>query len=249
MLLSHHNSVGAGFSYLAKGFGEILKPGTKRYVLVPLLANLAIFVVLTAFLIQQYSFITGWVSGLLPSWAWLAYIAAFFSGLIIFFLLLLYGISFTVITNLIAAPFYGALAEKIESRYIGEPVSKESLGAMIIRTLLRELTKLWYFVTRGLLVGIGLFLLSFIPIVQLIVPFLAIWWGCWVMALQYSDYPADNHQLTFRELKTRLGQTRFSYGGFGGTILLLTMVPIVNIFIMPISVAGGTVFWMEELKD
>jgi len=69
------------------------------------------------------------------------------------------------------------------------------------------------------------------------------------MALQYADYPADNNQLRFRELKNRLGKPRFSYVGFGGTILFLSMVPVVNIFMMPISVAGGTLFWINELKE
>ena len=250
MLVSERNSIGLGFSYLLRGAGEILKPGTKRYVLVPLLANIVVFVILTLFLLQQYAAITGWFSNVLPNWgSWLAYLAAFFSGLLIFFLLLLYGYSFTLITNLIAAPFYGALAENIERRYTGEPASNESLSAMISRTLLRELTKLWYFFTRGILVAIGLLILSAIPLINLAVPFLAILWGCWVMALQYADYPADNNQLRFRELRNRLAKPQFSYVGFGGTILFLSMVPVVNIFIMPISVAGGTLFWINELKE
>lgn len=250
MLLTEKNSLTVGLSYLLKGAGEILKPGTKRFVLVPLLTNIIVFVFLTLFLLQQYAFITGWFNDMLPNWgAWLAYIAAFFSGLLIFFLLLLYGYSFTIITNLIGAPFYGALAEKIESRHTGEPVSSEALSAMITRTLLRELTKLWYFVSRGLLVAIGLLILSAIPLVQLAVPFLAILWGCWVMALQYADYPADNNQRSFKALRRQLGNYRFSYIGFGGTILFLSMVPIVNIFIMPVSVAGGTLFWLNEIKN
>ena len=249
MLVSGNNSLGAGFSYLARGTGEILKPGTKRFVFVPILTNIIVFIILSLFLLQQYAVITGWFTNMMPNWAWLAYIAAFFSGLLIFFLLLLYGYSFTVITNLIAAPFYGALAERIENRHTGKSPSSESIGTMVVRTLLRELTKLWYFISRGILVAIGLLILSAIPLVQLAVPFLAILWGCWVMALQYADYPADNNQISFRELKNRLSGKRFSYAGFGGTVLFLSMVPIVNVFIMPISVAGGTLFWLNELKD
>lgn len=80
-------------------------------------------------------------------------------------------------------------------------------------------------------------------------PFLAVSWGAWVMTLQYVDYPADNNHISFNELRRQIKNKRYSTLGFGGVILIGSMVPIINIFIMPIAVAGGTLFWVNELSD
>ena len=68
------------------------------------------------------------------------------------------------------------------------------------------------------------------------------------MAIQYTDYAADNHQLDFHALRHRLRQrqrTSFSYGGF---ILLGSMIPLLNIFVPPVAVAGATIYWVRELN-
>ncbi|MGH1441011.1 MAG: sulfate transporter CysZ [Cellvibrionaceae bacterium] len=251
-LLSQRNSLSAGLSYFVRGMGLLTQSGMKRYVLVPILANVAVFFVLTAMLIQYFSSVTDWFNGLLSFWSWLAYLATFIatllSGVIFFTILLIYGYSFNIITNIIAAPFYGLLAEKIEARLNGAVFPSESFSSMAARTLKREVVKLWYFTTRGIAVAIGLFLLAFIPFVNLSVPFLALLWGAWVMTLQYVDYPADNNKLAFTEVRQRLKKCSYSTTGLGSTIMLGSMIPVVNIFVMPIAVAAGTLYWDNELR-
>lgn len=243
------NNLVTGFRYLTQGLGMLLQPGMKRFVLVPILANCIVFIILTLYLIQNFGELQGWFAGLFPDWAWLTYIVAFLTGLFIFLLLLIYGYSFTILTNLIAAPFYGMLAEKIEERVTGKKVDSEPIVNMVLRTLNRELVKLFYFLTRGFLVLVGLFFLSFIPLLNLLTPIIALLWGTWVMTLQYVDYPADNNQVPFTLLRTRLKTQRFSTTSFGGVIMLGSMIPVINIVIMPLAVAGGTLFWINELRQ
>jgi CysZ protein len=244
------NSIFSGLSYLGQGASMLLKPGMKRFVLIPFAANCIVFIILTLSLISHFSNLQDQFSGLFSSWPWWAsYLVTFLTGLFIFFVLLIYGYSFTVLTNIIAAPFYGRLAEKLEENICGKSVPEESIASMILRTLRREMVKLFYFITRGLLVLIGLFMLSFVPLLNLFVPLIALLWGTWVMALQYIDYPADNHQMPFNTLRERLKQQRMSSIGFGGIIMMASMIPVVNIFIMPIAVAGGTLFWINELRQ
>jgi CysZ protein len=243
------NSIFSGLSYLGQGSSMLLKPGMKRFVLIPFAANCIVFIILTLSLISHFSSLQDWFTGLFPSWSWISYLVAFLTGLFIFFVLLIYGYSFTVLTNIIAAPFYGRLAEKLEESICGKSVPEESITSMILRTLRREMVKLFYFISRGLLVLIGLFMLSFIPLLNLFVPLIALLWGTWVMTLQYIDYPADNHQMPFSTLRERLKQQRMSSVGFGGVIMIASMIPVVNIFIMPIAVAGGTLFWINELRQ
>ena len=246
---SNKNSVFSGFNYLSKGAVLLLTPGMKRFVLIPFVANCIVFILLTVSLISHFSSLQDWFTGLFPSWSWISYLVAFLTGLFIFFVLLIYGYSFTVLTNIIAAPFYGRLAEKLEANICGESVPEESISSMILRTLRREMVKLFYFISRGVLVIIGLFMLSFVPLLNLFVPLIALLWGTWVMTLQYIDYPADNHQMPFSALRQRLKQQRLSSIGFGGVIMLASMIPVINIFIMPIAVAGGTLFWINELRQ
>ncbi|MFT6791867.1 MAG: CysZ protein [Cellvibrionaceae bacterium] len=246
------NTTAAGFSYLVQGAGWLIKPGMKRFVLVPLLANLLIFILLTFLLIQYFSSIYTWFESWLNFWDWLSFIAsfiaAFLSVLIFFLILLIYGFSFNVITNLIGAPFYGLLTEKIDHRISNTTPPEESTPAMVARTLHREIIKLWYITSRSLIVSLGLLLLSFIPFVNLLVPVLAVIWSSWVMTLQYVDYPADSYQLSFTQLRQRLKPQFWSTLGFGGSVALGSMVPVFNILIVPIAVAGGTVFWNRELR-
>ena len=69
-----------------------------------------------------------------------------------------------------------------------------------------------------------------------------------MMALEYSDYGADNNDVPIRELRERLKGKRFQSLMFGLPAYFLLTVPIVNLVLMPVGVAGGTRFWVEHLK-
>jgi CysZ protein len=247
------NSLEAGFYYFIEGAKLLSKPGMRRFVAIPIFANVVIFIFLTTLLFQYFSSVSQWFESVLSFWSWLAFltniIASILSGLIIFLVLLVYGFSFNIITNIIAAPFYGLLADKIQQKLTQEQITQDSIQQLIARTLKRELIKLWYFISRGLIVTIGLIILGFIPLVNLIVPVLGLIWGAWVMTLQYTDYPADNNKVSFSDLRKRVKKPIYSTLGHGGSIMLGSMIPLVNIFVMPIAVAAGTLFWVNELKD
>src|SRR5690606_4604258 len=99
--------------YLCEGARILCQPGLRRFVIVPLLINVVVFIAVTAVLVISYGGIlqeamdsSGWLAAL----AWLLWI---FIGLLV---LVIYGYTFNIITTLIAAPFYGVLAEKIEGQ-------------------------------------------------------------------------------------------------------------------------------------
>ncbi len=251
------NQLGNGLAYLTRGAELILHPQLRLFVLVPLLINAILFIFITGLLVQQFdnlmgygaSFLPGW----LPDWAWVSAITSVFSSvlwtLFATVLMVVYGYTFSIFASIIAAPFYGFLAEKTEQLVKGSTPDPESLASMIPRTLLRELRKLWYFVWRGGLLALGLFLLSFIPGISVVVPVVAFLWSAWSMSIQYVDYPADNHQWDFKKMRNALGKNNNSSFGFGGLVALGTMLPLANIFVMPIAVVGGTLYWLDELDE
>lgn len=239
-------SPGDAVNYFLDGARLIVKPGFRRFILIPLLINVIIFIGATIALFIAFQDVFDWVHSWMPSWlSFLTWILWPILGLL---LLVVYGYSFNLITNFIAAPFFGLLAEKIETQITGVAPPDESWGELIPRTLLRESIKLWYFITRGLLVFLIFVVLFFIPGVNFIGAAIGVVWGCWCMAVQYLDYPADNHKLEFPELRRRLNQQPLTSYSYGGIVLLGSMVPIINIFVTPIAVAGATLYWINDIS-
>lgn len=239
-------SVTTALNYFVEGGRIIFRPGFRRFILVPLLVNLLIFILLTISFYHAFQDVIDMILEWLPSWLdWLVWLIW---PLAAFLFLLTYGYSFNLITNFIAAPFYGILAEKVETCLTGISPPAESWGQLIPRTLQRELTKLLYFVSRGLLVVLLIILCFFIPGINVLGAIIGGLWSCWCMAVQYSDYPADNHQLTFVEVRRRLHEENITSYSYGGIILLGSMLPFLNIIVTPIAVAGATVMWIKKLK-
>lgn len=240
-------SPGKAINYFLEGMRLILQPGLRKFILIPLLVNVLIFFLVTAALLNAFGDVFAEIQALTPGWLqWLTWILW---PLVAFIFLIVYGYSFNIITNFLAAPFFGLLAEKIETQLTGIAPPDEPWSLLIPRTLQREVTKLWYFMTRGLLVLIIFIALFFIPGANLLGAIIAALWSCWCMAIQYSDYPADNHQLRFRELRRRLNTQQLTSYSYGGIILLGSMVPLLNIFVTPVAVAGATIYWVREIKQ
>ncbi|MDV3441786.1 sulfate transporter CysZ [Pseudomonas otitidis] len=237
----------SGPQYLGEGLKLILRPGLRLFVLLPLTLNLLLFIALIGFAMREFS---GWVDAFMPSLPdWASFLEYLIWPLFVALVVLLVFFSFTMIANIIAAPFNGFLAEKVEVVVRGQddfpPFSWGELVAMVPRTVGRELRKLGYFLPRAA----GLLILSFIPVVNLVSTPLWFVFGIWMMAVQYIDYPADNHKLGWNEMLAWLREKRWQSLGFGGSVYLALLIPFVNIVMMPAAVAGATLFWVREGGD
>lgn len=241
-----NGSPAQSLEYFVEGAKIIFKPGFRRFIFIPLCVNLLIFIGLTMAFYHQFQSFIDYILELLPFWMdWLIWLIW---PLAVFLFLMAYGYSFNIITNIIAAPFYGLLAEKIENHLTGNSLPEEPWGQLIPRTIQRELVKLFYFVTRGMLILILIVACFFVPGLNILAVIAGGIWSCWCMAAQYSDYPADNHQLSFKSLRKRLNKIPLTSYSYGGLILFGSMVPVLNIIVVPIGVAGATVLWVKELK-
>lgn len=59
----------------------------------------------------------------------------------------------------------------------------------------------------------------------------------------------SNHNIDFEQQRQTLRQHRVSSLGFGGSIMFLTMIPVVNFIVMPLAVAGATAMYLERIKQ
>ena len=234
----------SGPQYLREGLRLVLSPGLRLFVLLPLAINLILFVSMISFAVQQFS---GWVDTFMPSLPnWLSFLQYILWPLFVVLVLLMVFFTFTMLANIIAAPFNGFLAEKVEVVARGEdhfpPFSWAELAAMVPRTMGREMRKLAYFLPRA----IGLLILSFIPVVNLVAAPLWLLFGVWMMAVQYIDYPADNNKMSWQDMLAWLREKRWQSLSFGGITYAALLVPGLNILMMPAAVAGATLFLVRE---
>lgn len=235
-----------GFGYLAEGLRLIRVAGLRRFVLVPLLVNTALFTGLMFAAVSGFEQLLDYLLGFLPEWLhWLQYLLW---PLFAVSVLLILVYSFTLVANLIAAPFNGVLAEAVEKHLTGQALEQtgnwRALIKDIVPSLVSEVQKLGYFALRSL----PLLLLFVIPGINLAAPILWTVFSAWMLTLEYADYPLGNHGLKFRDQRPRLRERRLLSLGFGLAVLGLMLIPIVNFVAMPAAVAGATALWVRELR-
>lgn len=234
----------SGPGYLREGLQLVTSRGLRLFVILPLTVNVLLFVGIIWLAIRQFG---GWVDAFMPSLPdWLGFLEYVLWPLFVSLVVLMVFFTFTLLANVIAAPFNGFLAEKVEVVVRGEdaapPFSWAELLAMLPRTLSRELRKLAYFAPRAL----ALLILSFIPVLNLVAAPLWLLFGVWMMAVQYIDYPADNNKVSWAEMLTWLRQRRWQSLSFGAVTYAALLVPGLNLLIMPAAVAGATLLWVRE---
>jgi CysZ protein len=230
-------------TYFIDGFKLISKPGIRVYVFIPLLINITLFSYATWYSFSIFNEGLNWLLANIPSWLsfieWILWpLFVLTLGTIIFFI-------FNILANIIASPFNGMLAEKTEFYLTKQTITSETGVYDFIKTIphsiAREFYKLKYYFPRFVLLA----LLSFIPGVNILVFLFA----AWMMAVQYLDYPMDNHKISFKDMILLIKDRNLSALGFGAIVMLSLMVPILNFIVIPAAVCGATIFWVEELKD
>lgn len=248
----------AGIRYFLNGFSLIRRPGIRRFVVIPLTINIVLF---SAALWMGIVYIDSFIDDLKVSITanseeglqWLGTIIDWLGWIIIpLFVLVFLAVmfyTFTLVANLISAPFNSLLAEKIEDQ-LAESSTTSSAGIMemigdIGGSFVSEFRKLLYFLLRA----IPLLILFLIPVVNIIAGFIWFLFSAWMLAVEYSDYPMGNHAMRFQDQRTTLKSNRLFALGFGTAVTVATMIPILNFFVMPAAVAGATAMWNGYWKD
>lgn len=238
----------SGLDYFFQGFDLISRPGVRLFVIVPLLVNVLLFSAAFYYLFGQIDplvkEVTDWVPSSLD---WLKDSLAYIIWpLAVLIILLFSAFIFGTLANWIAAPFNGLLAERIELILTGQPISGGSFGDLlkdIPRTLGREVVKLLYYIPRA----VGYLLLFFIlPVFGQVIWFL---FTAWMMAIQYCDYPFDNHKVPFKRMRRHLAENKKDAFLFGITVTFFSMIPIVNFVVMPVAICGATAMWVDKYRD
>ncbi|MGC9460635.1 sulfate transporter CysZ [Vibrio genomosp. F10] len=237
----------SGFGYFFYGLELALTPGIRRFVLMPLMANIILVGGALFYLFSNMdNWITQWMAQLPEFLTWLSYILW---PLIVITVLATFSYFFSTLANFIAAPFNGLLAEKVEEHLIGNSINDDGLLSLVKdlpRVFAREWRKLLYVIPKA----IGLFLLLLIPAFgQTLGPILWFVFTAWMLAIQYCDYPFDNHKVEFNQMRHNLKQNQTKTYSFGALVAVFTTIPILNLIVMPVAVCGATAMWVAEYKN
>lgn len=232
-----------GFTCAWSGLKALTTPGLGRFVILPALISATVFVLIIAAGMAGFSDLMARLLAWLPAWLdwlqWLLWPLFALAGILI----ALY--SFTLLANLVGAPFNGLLAARYEQMLSGAspPGDERPMLTSLLASFKNEMRKLFYLL-RWLLLAAVLFVL---PGINLVAPAVWIVLGAWLLALEYVAYPMDNHVLEAKRQRQILGNRRSLSLGFGFGVMLMSSVPLLNLLLMPAAVLGATRLWQADL--
>lgn len=247
----HVGDFARGLTYPVRGLAILRRHGgLARFWLPPIVLTLAAFIASLILSVRYHDDLLNriwgtpqgddWMSRLLEA---LHYVLQSVALLTSFALSLVVCIA---LASVFAAPFNDALSAAVEERETSTaspPFSFAGLVRDLSRTVRIELLKLLVYVgvLGPLLVvswfvpGIGAFVYSVFAALFTVLYF----------ALDYLDWPASRRGYGVRQRLTLLMVRPLTTLGFGVAVSILLFVPILNLFLMPLAVAGGTRLFLD----
>ncbi len=233
-----------GIKYALAGFGLITKPKIRRFVIVPLLINVVLFALVIVLGAHQLAELIDWI---MIRWPWAQWLTWLLWPLFLIFILAVVYFAFSILANLIGAPFNALLSQAVEvyltDRSDHADARIKNLPAEIKAVITSEARKILYFLTRA----IPLLLLFIIPFALPLAPALWFLFGAWMLSLEYLDYPLGNKGRLFPAVREAAADNRAVSLGFGVGVMGMTLIPVINFIAMPVAVAGATKLTLERL--
>lgn len=240
----------AGLGALAAALGLLGRhPRLRRYVVTPILVNLAVAAVLYGTLLSiGFPAVDRLVpddlggAGALTALLQVVLVVALFVA--IGFLLVRFGV-------VLGSPWYGRLSEEIERLRGGRdlaarPFSLRGATADVGRALGYELRKL----VLVAVLGAALLVIQFVPLLGQVTGAVGGFGIAAVVAcLDFFDGPLERRRRSFRQKLGFVRATSPASLGFGAACAALLAVPLLNLVAIPVCVAAGTIFATDRLDE
>ena len=220
---------------LLQGLKLVSNPQLRKFIIMPILINLVLYSLALAL---GYFYISSLITQSIPGWLswleWLIWPLFFISFSVIGFF------TFTLLANIIAAPFYSLLAAKTLMLISGETQVVKELP--IGQVILSELKRFTYLISRML----PLLILFIIPVINLIAPIIWTVLSAWGMGLEFMAYPLENQGLLFDQQKQQARSRRWAVLSFGGLTMLGLSIPLFNLIMGPVAVIAATIYNYDD---
>ncbi|WP_251619886.1 EI24 domain-containing protein [Odoribacter lunatus] len=224
-----------------KAFEILFSPGFRRFLLFPVLLILLLFI--------GGNFLVGWavdglyrlIQGYIASWmegvSWI--FIKILLKILYFYLFLTFG---GYILLIVMSPVYSWLSERTENRLTGRKypfrmgVFLRQVGRGILIVLRNMLWQLFFYIL--------FFLLSFIPVLGLLSPFVLFFISAYFYGFSFMDYAVERRQLNVRQSVRYAYRNKVTVTGIGIVFALALMVPLCSFvacaFVSLLSVIAGT---------
>ena len=219
--------------------------GIWHFIIIPIIINVIVFLTLGGFaywwlfdqLTEWFSFSNTWYISILTT-----FLKAM-AGIVIFFITMAL---IAMAANIFAAPFNELLSRKTESILLN-PKTKNKFRLKlwtkdIFKSLIQEIIIFILFI----IIQIFLFLLNFIPaigtLLYLLINILLI---SYLYCFQYLTYTMDQHQIPFFKRWKLMFSSPFQSFWFGVVCGMGMIIPLVNMFYIPVCVVAGTMLYKK----
>ena len=212
------------------GLSLAMSPKLRRFIVMPFVLGLIIATSASYWLVAT---VEGWLAVDADSvWRWIV------TPLLWLVALIGSGWLAALLAALISAPLLSHLALKVDAltNSDAEMPNEDSLSIEVVQSIGREFSKWQYHLPRLL----GLLLLTVVPIINLVAPFLWVLFGAWMTSVQFSDYRNENLKQDFVVTLHQLKQDRCMSLGFGICCFFALSIPLLNFVVVPVAVVGGT---------
>jgi CysZ protein len=226
-----------GLSYLAS------HPTLAPLAALPALVNLVVWAGIVALILGRAGRL---VDALVPASGWAHYLL-YVPALVLAYLVVLVVAAVLVhfFGSLVAAPFNDLLSarvERLEGRQVDEEGGVLRALARFGGSLIDELKKWGLYVVC--LVALAPLLL--VPIAgQLAWPVASSLVTFWFLAYEYLDYPFSRRGFRFADRRAFCWTHFRPMVGMGISVTVTTFVPLVCFVLMPLSVVGGTLLYLD----
>lgn len=235
-----------GFGYLFEGWAFVFSrhPSLLKFCLLPLLINILVFSGVAVSLYFYYGDLVALI------WAkpetWLLQILWYLAYIFIFLIILLLAyLAFFIVQALLSAPFNDLLSERVEILTTGEEPPAFSWDRLIRglgKTMLHELAKLGIWVA----IMAPAFLVSFVPVIgKPVFAVIGFYITATFFAYDYIDYSMARREWTFKEKRALLKQNRALSFGFGSSLAVALLIPVVGLLCVPMAAVGGTLLFCD----
>ena len=238
-----------GVGLLARGFKVwITSPRAMWLGLIPSLITFAVFTAAVIVLVLNIDALSLWLTGFASAWdeGWRLGLRIAVGAAVLGVAGLLLAYTFAVVTLAIGQPFFEAISRRVDDSFGGVTEAEQKFWP----SLLRGIAEAIGVIALTVLVGLGLLLLGFVPLVgSIIAAVIGAFTGAWFLALELTTVPFERRGLRLgRRWKLLAGQRSVSLG-FGLAVFLLFLVPFGALVAMPSAVAGATLLARRALGE
>ena len=162
--------------------------------------------------------------------------------------LLLLFVAAVALPSVVAAPVCDRLSARVEALELGEAPDGGGAG----RVAAEAAVALWHAAARVAILAAGhllLLALLLLPGPGVIYPAAAFLWSAVWLAFEQLDVAMSRHLHGFADVRAALRAVRPLSLGLGGVLAVLLIVPLANLFVLPLGAVAGTLLYCDLVRD